>query len=535
MKSNHRVVPDYDEFLTLTYPQMLDRVVREVPEKEFLIFKGQRITYQEFYQKVLQMAKALKRMGIKKGDRIAALFPNCPEFFVLQQAVLYIGAIYVLLSTRYKEFELRYMLQHSGARCLFTIDEYMGVNFPDIIRRIRGDLADLEHVVVSGIKIPQDCHSYEEILGSGAGENDAMLRKDAPASEDIASLLYTSGSTGTPKGVMMSHRALIFNATRVNERLRIGPDDVLLMIVPCSHTLCAFMEFVHGLMARARIVIVESFQPQEALELWETEKVTVVYGVPTMFHLMLHHPNFEKFDLSSSRAGYMGGAFCPKELVLSVASRMHLNISCTYGMSENGCCSISDFDEDGEVKSETVGPPIRGCEIKITDPDRKEVPTGVVGEIAVRGPNLFSGYYQQPKITEESFDSAGFFYTGDLGKYLENGHLVIAGRKKELIVRGGFNVYPAEVEEQIRMMDAVENVAVMGIPDPVMGEKIVACIICFPDRKAEPQEVVAFCKKRLANYKVPNEVVIMKEFPTTSIGKTQKFKLQEMMTEQFAV
>jgi acyl-CoA synthetase (AMP-forming)/AMP-acid ligase II len=214
---------------------------------------------------------------------------------------------------------------------------------------------------------------------------------------------------------------------------------------------------------------------------------------------------------------------------------MHLNISCTYGMSENGCCSISDFDEDGEVKSETVGPPIRGCEIKITDPDRKEVPTGVVGEIAVRGPNLFSGYYQQPKITEESFDSAGFFYTGDLGKYLENGHLVIAGRKKELIVRGGFNVYPAEVEEQIRMMDAVENVAVMGIPDPVMGEKIVACIICFPDRKAEPQEVVAFCKKRLANYKVPNEVVIMKEFPTTSIGKTQKFKLQEMMTEQFAV
>lgn len=533
MKLNDRVIPNFDEFLGLTYPQVLDRVVREVPEKEFLTFKGTRISYRSFYNQVRQMAKALKRMGIKKGDRIAALFPNCPEFFILQQATLYIGATYVLLSTRYKEFELGYMLEHSGSKCLFTIDEYMGVRFTDIVRKIRPNLPKLELVVVFGKSIPEDCRSYEEVLDSGADESDATLQEDPPVSEDIASILYTSGSTGTPKGVMMSHRALIFNATRVSERLRIGPDDVLLMIVPCSHTLCAFMEFVHGLMARARIVIVESFQPGEALQLWAAERVSVVYGVPTMFHLMLHHPDFDTFDLTSSRAGYMGGAFCPKELVLSVASKMGLSLSCTYGMSENGCCTISDFDEDAEMKSETVGTPIRGCEIKITDADRREVSAGVVGEIAIKGPNLFSGYYKQPQITESSFDDDGFFYSGDLGKYLENGHIVIAGRKKELIVRGGFNVYPAEVEEQIRLIDGVENVAVMGLPDPVMGEKIVACVICFPEREISPQDVVGFCKKRLANYKVPNEVVIMKEFPTTSIGKTQKFKLQEMMVQRF--
>jgi fatty-acyl-CoA synthase len=191
------------------------------------------------------------------------------------------------------------------------------------------------------------------------------------------------------------------------------------------------------------------------------------------------------------------------------------------------------LEDDKESKIETVGRPIRGCEIKLTDDERKEVPTGVVGEIAIRGLNLFSGYYNQPEITTASYDDDGFFYSGDLGRFLENGCLTIAGRKKEMIIRGGFNVYPVEVEEQIRLIEAVQNVAVVGVPDSIMGEKIIACVIPFPDKKLGPQEVIAFCKIRLANYKVPNEVVIMREFPTTTIGKTQKFKLQEMMAEKF--
>jgi fatty-acyl-CoA synthase len=532
MKNDAASVPDYDRFLGLTFGQILDILAREEAQKEIFAFKDQKITYQSFHKEVLQMAKALMHLGIKKGDRVAALFPNRPEFFIVQQAALYIGAIFIMLSTRYREFELTYMLRHSGARCLFMINEYMGTRFTDIIQKIRSEMPELEFVVVWGNQVPDWGRPYDAVLGFGKEESDEQLSEDLPVPEDIASMLYTSGSTGTPKGVMMSHSAFIFDATRVCERLRIVPEDVFLMIVPCSHTLCSFVQFTDALVGRCRIVLMENFDAEGALRLWEAEKVSVVYGVPTMFDMMLGHPDFEKYDLSSGRAGYMGGAFCPEELVRAVTEKMYCNISCTYGMSENGCCTINDFDEDIESKSKTVGPPIRGIDLRLMDENRKEVPSGAVGEIAIRGPNLFSGYYKQPEITKTSFDEDGFFYSGDLGRSLQNGCLTIVGRKKEMIIRGGFNVYPVEVEEQIRLIEGVENVAVIGIPDPRMGEKIIACVIPSPGKRIDPEEVILFCKKRLANYKVPNEVVIMDEFPTTTIGKTQKFKLQEMLTEK---
>jgi acyl-CoA synthetase (AMP-forming)/AMP-acid ligase II len=523
---------DYDRFLGMSFGEMLDSLVREESQKEVFLYRDRRITYGAFHQQVRQMSKALKSLGITKGDRVAALLPNCFEFFVCQQAALYIGAVFIMLSTRYREFELTYMMKHSGAKCLFTIDEYMGVGFTDIIRKLRPEMPELGHIFVLGDQVPEWARSYEDLLDHGKNASEALLQADLPGPEDIASMLYTSGSTGTPKGVMMSHGAFIFDATRVCERLRIVPGDVFLMMVPCSHTLCSFVQFTDALVGRCKIVLMENFEAKEALQLWERERVSVVYGVPAMFHMMLNHPEFSKYDLSSSRAGYMGGAFCPEELVRDVIHEMHLQISCTYGMSENGCCTINDFDDDEMSKSTTVGRPIRGCEIKLMDDERKEVPIGVVGEIAIRGPNLFSGYYKQPEVTKASFDGDGFFYSGDLGKYLEDGNLTIVGRKKEMIIRGGFNVYPVEVEEQLREMGGIENVAVVGVPDKVMGEKVVACIIPTPGNKTTAEEVIAFCKKRLANYKVPSEIFFMDKFPTTTIGKTQKFKLQEWLAQK---
>lgn len=533
MKAESGAMRDFDQFLGLTFGQILDRLAREVPDKEFLAFDDQRMTYGEFYSQVLRTATALKRLGIKKGDRIAALFPNRPEFFIVQQASLYIGAVIVLLSTRYREFELGYMLKHSGARCLFTIGEYLNTRFTDIIGRMKPELPDLEFVYVLGSDIPDWCRSFDHLVEPGQAEKHGGLLDDLPNYEDIASILYTSGSTGAPKGVMMSHRAFIFNSTQVSRRLRINPEDVSLMMIPCSHTLCAFIQFVNALMAGCRIVIMETFEPGEALRLYEKENVSLTYGVPTMFYLMLAHPDFTRLDFKSSRAGYMGGAFCPKELVQAVRSKMNCRISCTYGMSEIGCGTISDLDDDDQMKSETVGRPIAGIEIKLMDEQRQEVSSGEVGEIVVRGPNLFSGYYEQPELTKASFDREGFFYSGDLGKFLENGCLTIVGRKKEMIIRGGFNIYPVEVEEQIRLIEEVQSVAVVGVPDPVMGEKIIACIIPIAGKKVQPEAVIAFCKKRLANYKVPNAIVVMDEFPTTPIGKIQKFKLREAMAEKF--
>lgn len=526
-------LPDYDRFLGLTFGQMLDILAKEVSEKELFVFESQRITYQSFHQKVQQMAKALKYLGIKKGDRVAALFPNRPEFFLVQQASLYIGAIFIMLSTRYREFELTYMLKHSEAKCLLTVDEYMGTNFINIIEKIRPEIPNLEYVFVLGDKVPDWTRQYTEIFEFAKEASDELLTTDLPGPEDIASMLYTSGSTGTPKGVMMSHQAFIFDATRVCERLRIVPEDIFLMIVPCSHTLCAFVQFTDALVGKCTIALMENFDAEGALKLCEAEKVSVIHGVPAMFDMMLNHPNFRKYDLSNGRAGYMGGAFCTEDLMRAVMNEMHYNISATYGMSENGCCTINDFDDDVDSKCQTVGHPIRGVDIKLTDDDRKEVSLGKIGEIAIRGINLFSGYHKNPEITNMSFDEKGFFYSGDLGRFREDGNLTIVGRKKEMIIRGGFNVYPVEVEEQIRLMDNVKNVAVIGIPDRRMGEKIIACVIPMEGQNVKPEEVIAFCKARLANYKTPNEVVIMNEFPATALGKTQKFRLQEMMTEGF--
>ena len=526
------ITQDYDRFLGMTFGQMLDIIAREESQKEMFVFKNWRITYQAFHQQVRQMAKALKILGIKKGDRVAALFPNSPEFFVCQQAALYMGAVFIMLSTRYREFELTYMLKHSGAKCLFTIDRYMGADFLQIIEKLRPEMPQLKHVFVLGEEVPPWTMAYEKFIDSGKSARDDLLERDLPGPEDIASMLYTSGSTGTPKGVMMSHRAFIFDAVRVCERLRIVPEDVFLMIVPCSHTLCSFVQFTEALVGRVKIALMENFDAEGALKLMEAERVSVVHGVPAMFYMMLNYLDFPKRDLSSCRAGYMGGAFCPEDLVRDVIRKMHLLVSCTYGMSENGCCTINDFDDDEKSKCTTVGRPIRGCEIKLTDDQRKEVPTGAVGEIAIRGPNLFSGYYKQPELTNASYDDEVFFYSGDLGRYLDDGNLTIVGRKKEMIMRGGFNVYPVEVEEQLREMGGIDNVAVVGVPDQVMGEKIVACIIPTPDKKVTVEEVIAFCKRRLANYKVPSEILFMDKFPMTTIGKTQKFKIREMLAER---
>lgn len=523
---------DYDRFLGYTFGQMIDTLVTEEPDKELFVFKDNRITYRDFYVHIRKIAKSFKKMGIKKGDRIAVLFPNMPEFFMCQQAALYMGAVFIMLSTRYREFELRYMLKHSAAKCLLTLDRYLNTDFLQIIGELRPEIPTLKHVFVLGEKVPNWSRPYHEILTIGEEVSDEILSEELPGPEDIASMLYTSGSTGKPKGVMMSHRAFIFDATRVCERLRIVPNDVFLMVAPCSHTMCAFVQFTNALVCRCKIVLMETFDAQQALSLWEKERVTVVYAVPAMFDMMLNHEDFDQYNLESTRAGYMGGAFCPQDLVRGVIHKMGCQVSCTYGMSENGCCTINDFDDDEDSKATTVGRPIRGCDIKLTDENRKEVGHGEVGEIAIRGPNLFSGYYSQPEMTKESFDEEGYFYSGDLGMFHEDGNLTIAGRKKEMIIRGGFNVYPAEVEELIRKMDVFENIAVIGLPDQVMGEKIVVCVVPSPGRCVTADQVIAFCKKRMANYKVPHEVIFFDNFPTTPMGKIQKFKLKEMLSNK---
>ena len=534
MDRQNRTVPNYGDFLKYTFGQMLDALAREVPDKEALVFREQRITYSQLRDRVRQMAMALQRLGFRKGDRVGVLFPNCPEFFYVQQAVLYIGGVFISLSTRYRKYEISYMMKHAGARFMFCVDKYMKADFVQIIEKTRPELPRMENVIIKGENIPEWAHSYDDIFDMGLPIDDQLLDEDLPDASDVNSILYTSGSTGTPKGVMHTHHSIIWDSTRVCERLRIGPDDVFLMMLPCSHVFASFVLLTNALMGRSKIIIMESFDPGEALRLQEAEGVSILYGVPTMFTFMLNHPEFERFDLTSNRTGYMSGASCPVELVRAVMEKMHCNISAAYGMSEANCITITNYEDDEYVKSETAGKPIRGLELKITDDNREEAAQGEVGEIAIRGQNLFSGYYEQPELTTVSFDKDGFFYTGDLGKLDDNGRLVVAGRKKEMIIRGGFNVYPAEVEEQIGSLEGIEHVAVVGIPDEKLGERLCACIVPRSGNSVDPAQVIAFCKENLANYKVPDYVEIMDAFPMTSTEKIQKFRIKEEMQAKYA-
>ncbi len=520
---------DFSEFEGLTFGRILDRVAAEVPDKEMIVFKDRTVTYGEFYQKVRQLAVGLRRLGIKKGDRIAALFPNSPEFFVVQQAAVYIGAVFVPLSTRYREYELNYMLQHSEARCLFTIGEYLKTRFVDILDKIRPDLPALEFCFMAGDSVPSWARPYDDAVALGEPFDAAVLREGLPEYEDVASILYTSGSTGLPKGVVMTHRAFVFGATRVASKLRMTPNDVSLMVMPCSHTVCSYIQFPNAVMSRCKIVMMETFDAGEALTMYDKQRVSLIYGVPTMFIMMLQHPTFAQHDFTSSRAGYAGGAIIAEDLMVKVREKMNCKIVSVYGMSENGACTMNDVEDDESLKVGTVGVALPGIDVIVTDNEHRKLPPGEIGEVAIRGPNLFEGYYKQPDLTKAAFDSDRFFYSGDLGKYLENGCLTIVGRKKEMIIRGGFNIYPAELEEQIRLIDGVQDVAVLGLPDEIMGEKIIACVIPVPGSSLNAKAVIDFCKSRLANYKVPNVVEIMKEFPSTPAGKVQKFKLAEMM------
>ena len=531
IKGKEWIVPDYNVFDGLNFRQLLEKTARDYPKKEALVYKEKRITYQQFNEKVDQLALELKKIGVKKGDRCAILLPNSIEFVYVQYAILKLGGIFIALSTRYRKFELTYMLKHSGTKMLALIDEFLGINFLNLLNEIKGELPELKILLVLGKSIPPGAYDLKELLEKPS--QPVVLEADPIDENDVASILYTSGSTGTSKGVMSTHRNLIWDAIRVNERLLIAERDSFLMMLPLSHIFASSVLLTHAIMGSCKVVIMDVFEPEEALSLIEQEGISILYGVPTMFVLMLNHPNYRKYNLTTSRTGYMSGSACPIELVKAVIEDMGCNISAAYGMTECACISITEYGDDAYIKSETVGRPIRDEGMKITDNERKEVPVGQVGEIAVRGQNVFKGYYKQPEATKEAFDSEGWFYTGDLGIKDENGRYRIVGRKKEMIIKGGFNIFPAEVEEVIYQIPSIQFAAVVGLPDKVFGEIPCACIVPKPGERVEVEEIIKYLKTNLANYKVPDRIEILPELPMTTSNKIQKYKLKENLIAKY--
>ena len=525
-----------------TLSRVLSDSAASFPDRAAIVFGDRRSTYRELSAEVDRLARGLIELGVEKGDKVGLWMPNIPEWVVVYFAVARIGAVVVPMNTRYKSHEVRYILDDSEATTLFMVDSFVGIDYLPMLAEIRGDLPRLKHVVVLG-NAPNGTHRLADVLSLGAAHlNDKALARRASAvrPEENVFILYTSGTTGNPKGAMLSHHNMAENAKQVTEVLYASEKDVFLLAVPFFHCFGCVMGILGAITWGAAIVPMPVFKPKEALELVEKERISILYGVPTMFVLELEEvrkgkEDGSRYDVASLRTGIMAGAPCPVEILRGTMEDLRCNIAIAYGLTEaSPVITMTQFDDSVERRVETVGRALPGIEVVIADDAHRPLPQGEMGELACRGYNVMLGYYNMPDKTDEVIDSDGWLYSGDLATLDEEGYVKIVGRKKDMLITGGFNVYPAEIEEYLFTHHAVQNVSVVGIPDDVMGEVAIAYVIPREGKRIDPQEIVDFCAKEIANFKVPRYVEVVREFPMTQSGKIQKFRLREAAQEALA-
>ncbi len=515
---------DVDDF---TIGRLLERSVARFPDKEALVFKDVRQTYAQLDRQANALALKLVELGVGKGDTVAINIPNWIEFVWSFVAATRVGAVAVPLSTRYREQEITHILRDSCAKVLITVSSFNRFDYLPLIESIRPDLSDLHHVIALGAGGGPDVLPLESIL---TGEE--PLPSPSPFAEvsgsDTAAILYTSGTTGKPKGVMLSHHNLVGNAVSVSsEVLDITHEDVLLLFIPLSHS-GGITTLLWGFATGAKVVLVDIFKPEEVLETIARERVSVIHGVPTAWIKLAEVAEANGFDLSTLRLGVMGAAPCPVEAVREVSEKLKFDLRIAYGLTETApLLAMTRADDSPEQRVSTVGRALPGVELKVVDDKGREVAPGEVGELLCRGYNVMKGYYRSPQHTAEVLDAEGWLHTGDLGTIDEEGYVRIIGRKKEMIIRGGFKIYPQEVEEFLFTHPGIQNAAVVGIPQPVYGESVWAFVVPKNGVVLSPEEVIEFCREKIANFKAPEQVRIVKDLPMTGSGKVRKFELQE--------
>ena len=520
-----------------TLSQVLRDTTEKFPQRNAILDpSGITLTYEGLDKKVDQLARGMLELGIAKGDKVGLWMPNIPEWVVAYFAIARIGAVVVPMNTRYKTHEVEYILDNSEATTLFAVGAFAGIDYLSMIGEIRGRLPNLKYVIIVG-EAGEAMRSFDSVVDQGTDLlSDSRLGEREASCDplDNVFILYTSGTTGSPKGAMLSHHNIAKNAEQVTEVLHTEDQDVFLLAVPFFHCFGCVMGIAGSITWGAAMVPMQIFKPVEALELTERFGVSVLYGVPTMFVLELEEYRKGKadgspYDVSTLRTGIMAGAPCPVEVMRGTMEDMHCNVSIAYGLTEaSPVITMTRFDDSVERRVETVGRALKGIEVKIADDDKKALPIGDMGELACRGYNVMMGYYNMPDKTAESIDEEGWLYSGDLATMDEEGYVQIVGRKKDMLICGGFNVYPAEIEEYLFTHPKVQNVSVIGMPDNVMGEVAVAYIIPREGMSIDPQEIVDFCVSEIANFKVPRYVQVIHEFPMTQSGKIKKFRLREI-------
>jgi fatty-acyl-CoA synthase len=506
----------------------LEAAVARVPERDALVSCHQslRLTYAEFNAAVDALATGFLRAGIGRGDRIGIWSPNCAEWSLVQYATAKLGVILVNVNPAYRTHELEYVLRQSGIRLLVSSPGYKTSDYRGMAREVGAGVGTLERVVFIGDDDWQE-------LAATAVDTDAIASRMGELSfDEPINIQYTSGTTGSPKGATLTHHNILNNGFFVGELTHITEEDRICVPVPFYHCFGMVMGNLAATSHGACVVIpAPTFEPEATLEAVQAERCTSLYGVPTMFIAELEHPRFAGFDLSSLRTGIMAGSPCPVEVMKRVVSDMHMSeVSICYGMTETSPVSTQTrVDDPLELRVGTVGRPGPHVEVKIIEPEtRLTVARGEAGELCTRGYSVMLGYWDEPDKTAEAIDDAGWMHTGDLATMDENGYCNVVGRSKDMVIRGGENVYPREVEEFLYTHAAIADVQVVGVPDERYGEELCAWIV-LREGEAEPDAdaVRDFCHGRLAHYKIPRYVIVVDEFPMTVTGKVQKFKMRE--------
>lgn len=526
-----------------------DRVAEKYPDSQALILRHQGVewTYAELQRRVDQLAAGLLALGIVPGDRVGIWGPNSAEWVLTQLATAKLGAIMVCINPAYRLYELEYALNKVECKALITDESFKTSDYLGMLNTLAPELEYCEPGALASTKLPKLKHVIRMGSSSSAGMHNfdqiCELATDADCAalvdlqtqlkpDDAINIQFTSGTTGNPKGATLSHCNILNNGYITGEAMRLTPADKLCIPVPLYHCFGMVLAVLACVSHGATMVFPgEAFDPQQTLQTVQDERCTALHGVPTMFITELDHPNFSSFDLSSLRTGIMAGAPCPIEVMKRVISEMHMrDILIAYGQTElSPINNITLPDDSLERRTETVGRAMPWVEIKVIDEAGHVVPVGEKGEICTRGYSVMQGYWNDPEKTAETIDAAGWLHSGDVATMDAYGYVRIVGRIKDMIIRGGENVYPREVEEFLYQHPAISEVQVFGIPDKKMGEEVCAWVQLNEGATLSADDIKAFCKDQITHFKIPRHIRFVSEYPMTVTGKIQKFVMRDEM------
>ncbi|HHV29949.1 MAG TPA: AMP-binding protein [Clostridium sp.] len=554
-KKTGKYIWEKDTLIDLTFSQVLDRVVEEFPDQYAFRYTTTDYTrtYAEFRDDVDTFARSLIALGVKPGDHVAVWATNVPQWFITFWATVKIGAVLVTVNTAYKIYEAEYLLRQSDTHTLVMVDGYKDSDYVGIIKELCPELETAEagkplHIkrlpflrnIITIDSKQKGCLHWDEAmaLAEKVPVEEVQRRALAVNRHDVCNMQYTSGTTGFPKGVMLTHYNVINNGKCIGDCMDLSTADRMLIHVPMFHCFGLVLSMIASMTHGSTMCPIPYFSPKVSLDCINREKITVCNGVPTMFIAMMEHEDFKNTDFSHMRTGIMAGSPCPIKVMQDVVNKMNMNeITIVFGQTEaSPGCTQSRVDDPIEVRVNTVGRALPGIECKIVDPETGEdLPDNTDGEFVARGYNIMKGYYKMPEATAAAIDENGWLHTGDMARRDENGNYKITGRIKDMIIRGGENIYPKEIEDFIYTHPKVRDVQVIGVPDKQYGEEIMACVILKDGETMTGEELKDYVRSHMAKHKTPRYIDFVTEFPMNAAGKILKYKMREQAVEKLAL